>query len=221
MLVLYNKFMNILLLDDHPMIVSFYEEALKDRYSTTISITKAFNCKEAYDAVKDKSLDYDVAIIDQSIPGYPEQQLYEGTDIIALMRRNNTKCYFILITGYNKKLPLYDIVRKTKPDGLVIKTDVTNDNFLEILSTILDGNKYHSLGVKECIADVWKNEIVAEDYNREILLYLANGFKMNELHNYIPLSASSIKKRITGIKKSLMVDEESNLVKEAIKRKLI
>jgi len=213
--------MNILLLDDHPMIVSFYEMALRERYSNTISITTALNCKEAYYAVNDGSLNYDIAIIDQSIPGYPEQQLYDGTDVIALMRRKNTQCYFILITGYNKKLPLYDIIRKTKPDGFVIKTDVTSDNFLEIIATVLDGNKYHSFGVKECIAEVWKNEIVAEDYNREILLYLANGFKMNELHNYIPLSASSIKKRITGIKKSLMINEESNLVKEAIRRQLI
>ncbi len=218
--------MNILLVDDHPITVDGFMNALLQVNFTKKKtvFTKAHNCKEGYLAIQKNSKPqnlFDLAIIDQGLPGYAEQSINSGSDLAILIRKKMPDCKIIMITAHTEVIIIYEIAKKIRPDGLVIKNDITPDNLQKIVTEVLDGCQYHSPMVKSCINEILKKELMIEDFNRQILLYLSKGFKIRELEAVIFLTASSIQKRIVRMKKAFDITDDAGLVKEAIKQGFI
>ena len=86
---------------------------------------------------------------------------------------------------------------------------------------VLDDIKYQSPIVKSVISDIWKKELMVEDFNRQILFYMSKGFKIKDIENHIGLSTSAIQKRAILMKRVFDVNDSSSLVREAIKNGFI
>lgn len=210
--------MNILIVDDHPMIVSFYENALKYYFHKILNIYKAYNCQEAYNGL---FVDYDIAIIDASLPPYVEKDLHSGADIALLIGKVNPSCKIVIITGFDKKLILYNLFRQIRPDAIIAKNDISAENFIEIITDVLDGKKYQSPTVKNSISEIWANDILADEHNRDILFNLSNGYKINELNTIVPLAEITIRKRLSLIKKAFQIGSKDNLLTEIKRRGIL
>jgi DNA-binding NarL/FixJ family response regulator len=126
-----------------------------------------------------------------------------------------------MITAHTEVIIVYEIYKNVKPDGLIIKNDITPEKLQQAVIEVMQGNPYQSAIVKSCISEIWKKELMVEDYNREILFYLSKGFKIKELEGIIYLSTSAIQKRIIRMKGVFDVTDDSGLVKEAIKQGFI
>ena len=215
--------MNILLVDDHPMTVEgFMNALLKVNLNNNKTVfTKAHNCKDGYDAIMKTSKQFDLAIIDQGLPSYPEQSITSGSDLVILIRKYMPNCRVIMVTAHTEAIIIYDIIKNIRPDGLINKNDINPDNLQVIVTEVMQGNKYHSSIVKNCISEIWKKELMVDDFNRQILLYLSKGFKVKELDTVVCLSASAIQKRVILMKNAFDVTDDSGLVKEAIKQGFI
>lgn len=213
--------MNIFLVDDHPMTIEGYYNALSsDSFSAHENIfTRAHNCEEAYGAllkaISSKKI-FDIAIIDKGLPGFEAQSILSGSDVAVLLREKMPNCKIIMVTAHTEVIIVYDMVKKIRPEGFFIKNDITPEKLREAINDIMKGNQYQSTMVKSCISEIWKKELMVEDYNREILLYLSKGFKTKELEQFINLSTSSIQKRIIRMKNAFDVTDDSSLVREAI-----
>jgi DNA-binding NarL/FixJ family response regulator len=218
--------MNVLVVDDHPMTVEGYINALvSEPFGKHQPVfTKAYNCEEAYTTLlkttSAKQL-FDIAIIDKGLPSYEEKSILSGSDLTILIREKMPNCKIIMITAHTEVIIVYDIAKKVRPDGLIIKNDITPEKLQRAVNDILLGIQYQSPIVKSCINEIWKKELMIEDYNRQILLYLSKGFKIKELEGIICLTTSAIQKRIIRMKKAFDVTDDSSLVKEAIKQGFI
>lgn len=218
--------MNIFLVDDHPMTVEGYSNAL---LATPFGLrnpifTKAYSCAEAYATLLKKiSLNelFDIAIIDKGLPGYDAKSILSGSDLAILIREKMPNCKIIMITAHTEVIIVYDIVKKVRPEGLIIKNDITPEKLQQAVIDIIAGEQYYSAIVIRCINEIWKKELMIEDYNRQILLYLSKGFKIKELESIIHLTTSTIQKRIIRMKKAFDVTDDTGLVKEAIKQGFI
>lgn len=215
--------MNVLVVDDHPMTVEGYISAL----STTLFglynpiFAKAHNCEDAYSALLRNTTAkqaFDLAIIDKGLPGYEEKSIGSGSDLAGLIRENMPNCKIIMITAHTEIIVVYEIYKNVRPDGLIIKNDITPEKLQQAVIEIMQGNSYQSNTVKNCINEIWKKELMVEDYNRQILFYLSKGFKIKELEGVICLTTSAIQKRIIRMKKVFEATDNSGLVKEAIKQ---
>lgn len=218
--------MNIFLVDDHPMTVEGYSNALLETpFGLRNPIfTKAYNCEDACAILLRKlSLKkiFDIAIIDKGLPSYEAKSILSGSDLAIYIREMMPNCKIIMITAHTEVIIVYDIVKKVRPEGLMIKNDVTPQKLQQALTAIIAGEQYYSTIVKNCINEIWKKELMIEDYNRQILLYLSKGFKIKELESIIYLTTSTIQKRIIRMKKAFDVTDETGLVKEAIKQGFI
>ena len=218
--------MNIFLIDDHPMTVEGYNNALLETPFGLCNpiFTKAYNCEDAYAILLRKLSQkkiFDIAIIDKGLPGYKPKSILSGSDLAIYMREMMPTCKIIMITAHTEVIIVYDIVKKVRPEGLIIKNDVTPQKLQQAVTAIVAGEQYYSTIVKKCINDIWKKELMIEDYNRQILLYLSKGFKIKELESIIHLTTSTIQKRIIRMKKAFGVPNETGLVKEAIKQGFI
>lgn len=214
--------MNIILVDDHPMTVEGYCIALSvDSFiQNEPNFTKAYNCEEAYNAllkaIYSKQL-FDIAIIDKSLPGFQEKSILSGSDFAVLLREKMPSCKIIMVTAHTEVIIIYDIAKKIRPEGFFIKNDITPEKLRQVVIDIMNDGQYQSAMVKSCINEIWKKELMVEDYNRQILLYLSKGFKTKELEAVINLATSTIQKRIIRMKIAFEVTDDSSLVKEAIR----
>lgn len=211
------KAMNVLIVEDHPMIIAFYQAALMEYFDSDLKISTACNCYEAYHKISSEEADYTIAIIDYSLPAYAEENIFSGIDLISLIRAKNSKCKIILITGNDQRLFLYDIFKQTRPEAMATKSNITVENFIVIIKIVLEGNHYTCPTIKQSIDDIWLNRILADEHNRDIIMNLSRGYKVNELHTVIPLAEITIKKRLSLIKKAIHIDSKENLLTE-IKR---
>ncbi|MFT3794906.1 response regulator transcription factor [Flavobacterium sp.] len=213
--------MHVLLADDHPMTIEGYCDALRNEPFSTFHpiFTKVYNFEDAYHAV-DKN-PFELAIIDNSMPGYAEASILSGMDLALFIRQKLPNCKVIIITAHTEVIIVYDLAKKARPDGLIIKNDVTPEKLQFAVMEVLKGNTYQSPLVKNCISEIWKKELMVEDYNRQILFYLSKGFKIKDLEQTIYLTSSAIQKRISRMKKAFDVSDDTSLVKEAIRQGFI
>lgn len=218
--------MNIFIVDDHPMTVEGYVNALLVAPFGLFkpAFTKAYNCEEAYNTLSRTSAAkelFDIAIVDKGLPGYEMKSILSGSDLAILIREKMPNCKIIMITAHTEVIIVYDIAKKIRPEGLIIKNDITPEKLQRAVMEVMQGNQYKSPIVKSCINEIWKKELMIEDQNRQIILYLSKGFKIKELEEIICLTTSAIQKRIIRMKKAFEVTDDTGLVKEAIKQGFI
>lgn len=178
---------------------------------------KALNCEEAYHIINSDSF-LDWAIIDYQIPEFEEKELNNGIDIALLIKKHHPKCKIIMITAYQEAVIVYDIHKKARPDALIIKNDISYTTFKECLTS---ENRYLSVTAQKVIGIINSNEELVNDINREILLYLKQGYKLDEIGDALSFSESTIKKRIAKLKELLNAKDINSLIKEATLQKII
>lgn len=213
--------MNILIVEDHPMTALMYKDLIVEEsaVATANNITIVQTCQEAYNMINictQPGTGYDLAILDHNIPPCPEKKLNSGGDIALLIKKMFPSCKVFIITSHTEVLIIYDLIKKVKPEGLAIKNDITACNFPDIIRDIIAGKIYKSMLVKQCLNTIWKKGIMIEDYNRQILMYLAKGYRLKDIEQIIPLSPSAIRNRITKMKKVFNSNDNSSLIRQVI-----
>ena len=215
--------MNVLLVDDHPMTAEGYKTSIEKAFNTgKIYFEIANDCKQAYQKVYTQpATKFDIVIVDHGLPPYPEEDIFTGCDLAISIKKHLPKCKTIIITAHTEVIIVYDIYKRLSPDALIIKTDVTPTNLPVILKEIAAGGHYLSVTAKNCIKEIWKKELMIEDYNRQILFYLSKGYKVKELGDVIHLAQSTIQRRVVNMKRAFDVTDDNNLVREAIRQGFI
>jgi len=215
--------LNIFIAEDHQMTIEGYKMILSfsNVLGDNVNYIEANSCEEAYlkiNSAKEINTNIDLAIIDYSMPIYPLENIFNGTDVCLYLKNIFPNCKTIILTASIDNITLFDIVQNVSPDGIATKMDVSGDVFLEIIENVLSGNKYRSFFVVEQLEEIWENEVFINEKNRLILQYLSFGFKINEIASELSVSEITIKKRISKIKQSLNLNEDENILKEAKSR---
>lgn len=217
---------NILIVDDHPFIIQGYKNAIT-RYNPNefeFSIEQANDCKSAYTIITDpKTLAFDIAFLDISMPAYEEKGMFSGEDLAKLLNKYMPNCKIILLTMYTELLKIKNIIDTINPNGLVIKNDLTFDELLFGFDKVIKNEIYYSQSIQKMM-DLDKSETIEIDlFDKQILFHLSKGTKTKEIPQYIPISLEAIEKRKLNLKKLLDLKGESDieLVREAKKRGLL
>lgn len=216
---------NILIVDDHPFIIEGYKNAIT-RYNPhqyEFLILQAYDCKSGYDLIEDKETpDFDVAFLDISMPAYEEKDIFSGEDLAKLILDKMPNCKVILLTMYTELLKIKTIIRTIRPNGLIIKNDLTFDELLFAFDKVMKNDKYYSQSVQKIIDQSPHNSIEIDEFDKQILFHLSKGTAVENMPQYIPISLNAIQKRKVNLKELLKVkgsDEE--LVKEARSKGLL
>ena len=216
--------MNILIVDDHPLTVSVYSGIIGEKFSNTPNILSAYNCEEGHIAVSQSAktaAPIDIAIVDYNLPPYENENIFNGADLAVYLKKLYKDCKVLMITSHTEILIIYDLLRRVNPHGLVSKNDVDANNLIDIIIQVIDGRLYKSPQIKKCINEVWSNDIMVDEYNRKILLYLAKGYKIKELEDVVMLSKSAIQKRILKLRRAFNAKDERGLMKKIFQEKFL
>lgn len=206
----------ILLIDDHPLIIQSYKNLLVAAFDVAISI--ANSQKEAQLLVEKRKIQYDIVILDLSMP---DQNDY-GNGFSKVIRHNLPNCKIVVITSHLEALVIYNLVKNIKPDGVILKSDLTPERFVPYFQLIFDGEEVYSPSVLNLLKKL-QGEDYLDNYNRIIIIKLSQGILSKNLPNYLPLSMSAIDKRKAQIKEyfGICKGNDEDIIIEAKKRGLI
>lgn len=215
--------MKILVVDDHPLTVEGYVYSLTQNLKTgqELEFFRASDCKSAYQQLKsalDGQVAFDLALVDYTLPEYAQQHLYNGADLVQLLKTQMPGCKNIILTAHAEVLLIYEIIKNVRPHALAIKNDITPVNLSDMVSQVLQGTYYLSPLVKQAHAEILKKELMFDDNNRLILSYLSKGYRLADLEQYIPLAEVTIRKRISKMKVTFGVPDTPSLIQEAFKQ---
>ena len=196
---------NILIVDDHPFIIQGYKNVIKLFPDKKIEFTfyEAIDCKTGYEAVINPPVKYDIALLDVSMPAYEEKNINTGEDIAKLLISEMPECKIALLTMHSESLKVQSIIDEINPLGLVIKNDLGFNSMILALKTLLKGGRYYSDSVIKFLNNQQKEKVYVDVIDREILYYLNKKIYYDDIPLYIPISSSSVKKRIENMKELL------------------
>jgi DNA-binding NarL/FixJ family response regulator len=212
--------MNILLIDDEPMTIQAYISVLTVAgiFDATPEFSVAHTCQDAFEIItkRDSCSPFDLAMIDQSLPKFHAENILCGGDLAMVLKQQNANCKIILITSHSEVLTIYDLLKRVQPIGFIIKSDVDAASLLSSVRQVIEGKTFYSDSVNKIVKEIGKKELMVDEINRKILILLSKGYKIDELLGVVPLSVSSIKRRIALMKDAFDAHEDKSLVKEAI-----
>lgn len=147
------KVIQLLMVDDHPFILQAYKNTLhgfkKDEYE--IITTDAVSGETGYNVIASSPINFDVAFLDISIPSYPEKNIESGVDLALLIREKMPECKVFLLTMHTEKLKFKYFFDTIKPEGLIVKNDLTFEELIYAFEKVLSGENYLSETVMKMI----------------------------------------------------------------------
>lgn len=214
----------VLMIDDHPPIIEGYKSILSyNPYGYTVNTTAAFNCESAYDLISTTKIAFDLVMIDFTMPPYPEKNIHNGGDLVAVIRTYLPEAKIAVLTSHSESLLLFKIMKECNPEGLLVKSDFLAEEFLVAFDTIVKGEHYFSSTIKTLKQELLDSAKVLDNYNRQIIMLLSEGIKTKNLPDYLHLSKSAIDKRKVQIKEFLGIEKgtDEDIIREARKQGFI
>ena len=199
--------MNVLLIDDHPMILEGYASILDQ---PSYIFHKILSCEQLYNWLLKGNIP-DVALIDYNLPSFVTENLYNGSDCAALINQYAPNCKNIIITAHEEAVTLYKIFRKAKPDALITKSNFDSENLKKIVDGSIAG-PFFSYRVEEAFKEIRIRQSLLSSVNMEILMYLSHGFKVNQISDFIKLSTPAIQKRVNKMINEFNVSDSQKLL---------
>ena len=219
-----SKHFNILMVDDHPIIIEGYQNTLMATKleDQELTIHKANTCQTAYELIRKSSenIPYDILFFDIRMPSYKEKGIESGEDLAKYAKEVLPNAKIVILTMFNESFRIHNIIKSINPEGFLIKSDLTSSELAEAFQQIINSPPYYSSTVSNYLKKSVTSDIYVDDINRQILHLLSQGIKTRSLKEYIDLSMSAIEKRKKHLKTVFEVTDgkDETLLQEARKK---
>lgn len=202
------KHLNILIIDDHPMIAEGYTNVLEafslNNTDYKLKVVSVYSIDAAINKIKTLTIKdaFDLILLDISMPPSTEYNMFSGEELGVYIKERFPNTKIIVLTLLNDNLRLLTIFNSLNPDGFIIKCDLTSKSLLMAVNTILTGNKYYSETINTLLLKKAKQKVVLDHIDKSLIQEMSNGSKMKELIQINPLTKSGIERRKRMLKKT-------------------
>lgn len=217
------KTLEILFIDDHPMILEGYKSTLEACEEYTVNVHIQTTLTSAYEyIVKYNSLDkfdliiFDIGMKEESI----EYNLKSGVDLASAISKITNHPQLAFLTMIDDQFKIDRIIKDICPDGILFKNDISPKTLKSSISEILNNPPCYSPTIKSKIRTKLKSKLEIDDIDQSILYNISKGIITKNIGGVINLSNSAVEKRKRRIKALFEIENESDfsLIEEAKKR---
>ena len=208
--------MRILIADDHPVVRSGLKQILAAEQDMIV-VGEAKNANEALEL--SRALEWDVAIVDYSMPGR------SGVELLKEIKREYPKRPVLVLSMFPEELHATEVFRAGGA-GYMNK-ESASDELTAAIRKVMNGGKYISPNLAEKLASdlAQDNEKplheTLSDREYRVMWMLASGQQIKQIAGEMFLSPSTISTYRTRIFKKLRIANNAQLVQYAVKHKLI
>lgn len=210
---------HILMVDDHPAILSGYDAILKmNPLNVKVYTTLCYSILEAFKYIGSENLaKFDFIFLDKSMPPCEAKEVYSGIDLAKRILGRRKSAKIAMLTSHAEPLILSQIKSEINPIAILTKSDIDYFELQKAFASILEDKKYYSPTVINALNSFnqFNNNLDATD--KLILLHLSEGVMTKNLPNYIDLSLDMINKRKARIKSVFKLEngKDEDLIKLA------
>jgi len=204
----------ILVAEDHAIVRNGLRQIFSDEADMTV-VGEASNGAEILEIAR--RLEFDLLLLDMTMPGV------SGPDLIRRLLVDNPPAR-ILVLSMNNESQSVRRALKAGASGYVTK-DSDQTVLLSAIRSVVSGDKFLDPAlINAMILDVNSEDnaphTALSDREMEILQMLASGLSSNEIAESLYLSAKTISTHKTHLMQKLGIDNNSDLVRYAIKHGL-
>jgi len=208
--------------DDHPMIIEGYRNTLLATKNANHDLVFeiANNCDESITAIQQSisnSMPFDMFFFDISIPPSTDKKYKSGYDLAKYVRDHIPEAIVVILTMFNEGYRIQNIINTIKPEGFLIKSDLTARELASAFHVILTQPPFYSKTIKAFVEKTSKLNIEIDATNLKILHLISQGIKTKNIKDHIDVSLSTIEKRKKYLRELFSVSDskDESLLKAA------
>ncbi len=218
------KNMNVLIVEDHPIMVKNYITSIKyveklNEGELFFNCNSVANCKEANDVLVeyvDKQFKLDLVILDISIPPDSKSGFISGEDIGVFIKEKYPETKIIICTSLENNFRLSSLLSVILPDGVLIKSEISGDDIIASVRGVIEGKKVYSPRISKIIDNLISNSNDKfEEIDRKILYELSMASRLVDMVKILNISRATIELRKKRMKEILDVETDRELLEEA------
>lgn len=215
------KLLNVLIIEDHPLIINAYENALKqasiNNKNLKFKVSTAISCDSAYKKIKaiEESNELNLVFLDIKLPPSEDRKILSGEDLGIKIRTLLPDTKIVIATTYNDNYRINTLFKSINPDGFLIKNDLDPKELVLAIETIIKEAPYYSKSVLQLMRKQASSDLQIDAIDRKLLYELSHGTKMSELPQILPLSIAAIERRKRVLKDIFNVEDDRSLIKVA------
>jgi len=215
---------NVLIVEDEPVLIKFYVQCLKEIFSTQkdefeFLIANTFESAiKIIDNLSKGNCKIDLALIDLRLRNIPDNRVSNGLNLFKPIRNININTKIIILTSSVNSHLFFNIFDNYRPEGIIIKDEILDDNyFINAINVVIQNKKFYSRTVENFLINETFSESKIIQLDREILYLLSLGFSIKEISIKIGKSTSSIEKRKANLAELFQLDNnnKASLIKRA------
>ncbi|MDQ7918261.1 hypothetical protein RBU60_11800 [Mesonia sp. MT50] len=205
---------NVLLIADHPIITSAYQETFQKVASLPphrFNIRTALSYQEAL-----KKLDYyrvdtlHLMFIDLELPPYEAMKIYTGQDFVLYVKRNFPATKVAIITRFTSDFKIYNLVKHLSPDAFLVKSEFTNELMENCIKELVENPPFYTKKVIQSLRKNLSNDMLLDKIDMKLLYHISIGVKTKDLPALLHLSIASIERRKKRLRDLFGIDDDKN-----------
>ena len=208
--------MRILIADDHPVVRRGLRDIVANEQDMTV-VGEAQSGDEALEMAR--KLDWDVAVLDYSMPGC------SGADLVREVKRHHPERPVLVLSVLPEEVHAGQVL-KAGGAGYINKASA-NEDLTSAIRKVVSGGKYVSAAFAERLATELAEggekppHNLLSDREYRVMWLIASGKQINEIAEELSLSPSTISTYRARILRKLELSNNAALVRYAVKYRLI
>ncbi len=198
--------MNILIVDDHPIVVDGLSKVLQNEgYNVLIAL-------DASDALarSDENPDIALFVVDLSL-----MESLDGLDLITELKRRHPGIPAIVYTMHEEMWNI-SVLENAHVEGIVLKGDSISE-VIEAIKAVIAGETYRSLAFSERLDAVRNVKGILSERDIKVLQQISNGSNTREIADKLCLTEKGVEYHRRNILKKLGANNMTNAISRAIK----
>lgn len=212
-----NSLIKIILVDDHQIVREGFKLILL--LDDTFEVAgEASSAKELFELTK--TITPDIFVLDISLPGM------NGIEICKVLKAENIQSKVLFLTANNDNIHIKQAI-KAGADGFLPK-DTSPEEFKTALQEIYNNNSYFSQKISGLIVKMMANTLNGTQQEIELTLReidiikeIASGKAQKEIAQNLNISPRTVEAHKKNIQTKLNINNTVDLVKYAIREKII
>jgi two-component system, NarL family, invasion response regulator UvrY len=206
----------ILIADDHPVVRRGLRDIVANEQDMTV-VGEAQSGDEALEMAR--KLDWDVAVLDYSMPGC------SGADLVREVKRHHPERPVLVLSVLPEEVHAGQVL-KAGGAGYINKASA-NEDLTSAIRKVVSGGKYVSAAFAERLATELAEggekppHNLLSDREYRVMWLIASGKQINEIAEEMSLSPSTISTYRARILRKLELSNNAALVRYAVKYRLI
>lgn len=211
-----NDPINVLIVEDEPlsinMLKTIFENISKTNATLDFKIKAVRDCDTAIIEIDKavKGTPFDFVILDINIPPSSNKKFLSGEDIGVELISLFPNIKILVYTSHYENYRLNNILQSIKPNGILVKSDVDYQDFVNAVTSVIGDTPYYSKTVLKLVRSSFSNDFALDKKDRKLLFLLSQGTKNKHLPEFIGLSKSAIERRKRNLKEVFCLENEED-----------